>query len=448
MSSTVYILGIVLQLLAAIIALSQVQRAPHKLPWVFISLSSLLIVIRRLETLEQLKRTGHELASAEMWTLVISLLFFFGVLLMSRMFKEYADTHERLRISEAQARAVLTGDYNRTLIEASPDPLVTISADGRICDVNSATELATGFLRSDLIGHDFSEFFTDSEKARAGYQKVFSEGSVSDYPLEIRHRNGQVMPVLYNATVYRDETGAVAGVFAAARDITLLKKAEVELRALYERVAEDAKTKERLLREVNHRVMNNLLSVIGLLISERKGALKRGEQNTCLAIDNLVGKLRSILEVHQLLSDTGWAPVPLATLTQRILDLASASFLPKVRAKKQVAPSSIVVSPRQASTIALILSELTTNTIKHAVRNQNEIAISVTFSVQDGLIKLTYADTGPGYPDDVLSGERSNVGITLIRQLAVETLRGHALLMNGPGAVTILEMRTEEHGRT
>jgi len=118
--------------------------------------------------------------------------------------------------------------YTRTLIEASLDPLVTISADGKIMDVSAATELVTGILRERLIGTDFSDYFTEPERARAGYEQVFLEGSVRDYPLAIRHRAGSVTDVLYNATLYRNETGDIQGVFAAARDITERKRAEQE----------------------------------------------------------------------------------------------------------------------------------------------------------------------------------------------------------------------------
>jgi PAS domain S-box-containing protein len=117
-------------------------------------------------------------------------------------------------------------DYNRSLIEASIDPLVTIGPDGKITDVNTATEEATGYARECLIGTDFCDYFIDPEKARAGYQQVFREGAVRDYPLELRHQKGAVTSVLYNATVYRDERGEVVGVFAAARDITEQKRAE------------------------------------------------------------------------------------------------------------------------------------------------------------------------------------------------------------------------------
>jgi len=136
------------------------------------------------------------------------------------------DITERKRAQDALKSA---SDYTRGLIEASLDPLVTISPDGTITDVNRATELVTGVPRNRLIGSDFSNYFNDPGNARAGYQEVFLKGSVRDYPLAIRHVSGKVTEVLYNATVYRDEAGKVIGVFAAARDISKLKVAEQEL---------------------------------------------------------------------------------------------------------------------------------------------------------------------------------------------------------------------------
>ena len=139
------------------------------------------------------------------------------------------------RAAEAEAsrsQARLASAYNRSLIEASLDPLVTIGHDGKINDVNAAAETVTGRSRAELIGTDFSDYFTEPDQARAGYQQAFREGLVRDYPLEIRHRDGHTTPVLYNASVYRDETGGITGVFAAARDVTERKQAENEIRLL------------------------------------------------------------------------------------------------------------------------------------------------------------------------------------------------------------------------
>jgi PAS domain S-box-containing protein len=142
---------------------------------------------------------------------------------------ELGEMNAHMRAEKALHAASL---YTRSLIEASLDPLVTISADGKVMDVNEALELVTGVNRKELIGSDFSDYFTDPARAKEGYQKVFTDGLVRDYPLAIRHTSGKVIDVLYNATVYKSDAGEVQGILAAARDITELKEAQTRAEAI------------------------------------------------------------------------------------------------------------------------------------------------------------------------------------------------------------------------
>jgi len=146
-----------------------------------------------------------------------------------RFFVFARDLTERKKTEEALRRGEIwraTSFYTRNLIEASLDPLVTISADGKITDVNRATEQITECSRDHLVGSDFSDFFTEPEKARTVYQKVFEWGFVKDYPLAIRSMSGRITAVLYNAVLFKNESGVIQGVFASARDMTELIKAE------------------------------------------------------------------------------------------------------------------------------------------------------------------------------------------------------------------------------
>ena len=143
-----------------------------------------------------------------------------GFLLMSNDISEAKRAEEQLRSAS---------QYARSLIEASLDPLVTISPEGKITDVNEATIRVTGVEREHLVGTDFSDYFTEPDRAREGYRQVFAQGFVTDYPLTIRHTGGGLTDVLYNASVYKDAAGNVLGVFAAARDVTAQKRAESEV---------------------------------------------------------------------------------------------------------------------------------------------------------------------------------------------------------------------------
>ena len=111
----------------------------------------------------------------------------------------------------------------RTLIEASLDPLVTINPLGKITDMNQATVNITGISRDKLTGTDFFDYFTEPQKAREVYQEVFANGSVADSPLTLRHTGGKLTDVLFNGSVYNDDEGNVQGVVVVARDVTAQK---------------------------------------------------------------------------------------------------------------------------------------------------------------------------------------------------------------------------------
>ena len=158
---------------------------------------------------------------------------------------------QRGRAEEAFRSASL---YARGLLEASLDPLVTISPEGKITDINRATELVTGVQRQNLIGTDFSDYFTEPQEARDSYKKVLSEGMVKDYPLTIRHISNHTTDVLYNATVYKNEAGQLQGILATARDVTEHNRMENRNRftnVLLELFAQKTSRKEYLDSVVN-----------------------------------------------------------------------------------------------------------------------------------------------------------------------------------------------------
>ena len=112
---------------------------------------------------------------------------------------------------------------------------------------------------------------------------MFQKGLVRDYPLKIRHKEGHITPVLYNASVYRDENGEVIGVFAAARDITELKKAEEKIQTL-----------ANVVESSNDAIITESLD--GIITSWNKGA----EQVYGYLAEEVLGKSMSILEPDNL----------------------------------------------------------------------------------------------------------------------------------------------------
>jgi len=144
-----------------------------------------------------------------------------GILAAARDITQQKRLQEQLRDQQ---------NYNRSLIEASVDALMTVDPNGIITDVNDQTAKLAGYNRKQLVGSPFIEYFTDPDRAKVGVKKTFDEGVVTNYELVVRSKTGRKIAVSFNAAVFRDASGAVQGILAAARDITQQKQIEHELR--------------------------------------------------------------------------------------------------------------------------------------------------------------------------------------------------------------------------
>ncbi len=165
--------------------------------------------------------------------------------------KKHREHLEEL-VAEQTNEIRAANSYNRGLLEVSLDTLMTISAEGKLTDVNRAVELVTGVSRNQLIGSNFSDYFTEPEKAEEGYKRVLTDGVILDYPLTIRHASGRTTDVMFNATLYRSEGGNVLGVFAAARDVTEIRKAQDEQRTLISELARSNTDLEQFAYVASH----------------------------------------------------------------------------------------------------------------------------------------------------------------------------------------------------
>ena len=145
--------------------------------------------------------------------------------------------------------------YASSLIEASRDPLITISLDGKITDMNQAKVEITGIDREMLIGTNFFDYFTNTKKAHEIYKEVFAKGFIADAPLTFRHIDGKLTDVLFNGSVYKDSNGNIIGAVVVARDIAQQKWA-LELSAANKELAFQNEEKEKRANELV--IANNL----------------------------------------------------------------------------------------------------------------------------------------------------------------------------------------------
>jgi PAS domain S-box-containing protein len=366
-------------------------------------------------------------------------------------------------------------EYNRSLIEVSLDPLVTIGPDGRITDVNHATERATGCTRAELIGTDFSSYFSEPDLARAGYQQVFRDGQVVDYPLELRHRSGQTLSVLYNAAVYRDAHGAVVGVFAAARDITDRQRAEQALQAAHDlleqrveqRTAELSTanlalekailSRDQFLAAMSHEMRTPLTGILGLsqaLMFNTDGSLGprhlKALENIEKSGQRLLQLVNNVIDYNQL--KFGKAIFELAPCSVLYNCKASLQAM-RARADAKQQRLDLVMEPADIQCvldekrIRQMLNHLLDNAIKFSPANST-ITLRATALPETAQLRLSVEDNGIGIrPEDLprlfdpltqldarLSRgyEGSGLGLPLVQALA-ELHGGEVQVQSTPG---------------
>ena len=98
-----------------------------------------------------------------------------------------------------------------------------------ISDVNETMCRMSGYTRKELVGTPFPDYFTDPKRANEGVRLTLDKGAVTNYELTLRTKFGQKSLVSFNAAIFKDETGAVRGIFASARDITEQAKLQGQL---------------------------------------------------------------------------------------------------------------------------------------------------------------------------------------------------------------------------
>jgi len=221
---------------------------------------------------------------------------------------------------EKRAEELIIANYARSIIEASRDPLFTISPAGKITDMNEASVNITGISRKELTGSDFFDYFTAPKKAREVYRRVFAKGFVTDYPLTIR--DGKLTDVLFNGSVYKDDQGNVLGAVVVARDITDQKRIEKELTEaivfaeLATSIAEEAKinaesatktaesavkAKQQFLSNMSHEIRTPMNAIIGFtkVLLKTELSAKQKEYLTAIKMsgDALIVLINDILDL-------------------------------------------------------------------------------------------------------------------------------------------------------
>ena len=324
--------------------------------------------------------------------------------------------------------AKLASQYSRSLIEASYDPLVTISTEGKITDMNEALANITGLTREKLTGTDFFDYFTEPHRAREVYQEVFAKGFVTDYPLTIMDH--KLTDVLFNGSVYKDEDGKVLGAVVVARDITEQKRNEKELTEAIvfaelatgiaeeakskaenaTQIAEDAvKAKQQFLSNMSHEIRTPMNAIIGFtkVLLKTELSAKQKEYLTAIKMsgDALIVLINDILDLAKV--DAGkmtfeQTPFKMALSISAMMHM----FEPKIQEKNlklvkeydSRIPDVLVGDPVRLHQIIL---NLLSNAVKFTTKGKITVSVNLLDEDEESVsIEFAVADTGIGIEEN------------------------------------------------
>lgn len=337
-----------------------------------------------------------------------------------RMVGGMSDITDRKR-AERELRE--SRNFIARVAETTPDILYVFDlALGKSIFVSDASERILGYAPRDLVGKEAGsaplQVHPDDAGtfvARASRWQSAGDDDLSEFEYRMRTRDGEWRWLRSREMVFaRDAHGKPTQVVGAASDVTEQKRAE--------------ERQKLMMRELDHRVKNNLATVLALIDTTARTA------GTVAAFrETLRGRIESLTSVHALLARSRWRGVSVGDLARLVLS----PFVPRGRDSVEVLGGEAAIAPSAASPLCMALHELATNAAKHGALSAPEGRVVVHArekAGENGEAGLEIEWIESGGPPTSAPGRRG-VGLSLIEGLARHELGGRAESAFLPGGV-------------
>jgi PAS domain S-box-containing protein len=338
---------------------------------------------------------------------------------------------EVTRRSLAERNLQETLRYTRTVFESNFDPMAVLTREGMITDVNAALEQMTGVGRESLIGSSLSLYLKGTGDLDEKFRQIMVQGEVEGIGGSVLHAGGHTTPVVVNASVFRDSQENVAGIIVTAHDITRQKEDEAKIRT-------SLQEKTVLLREIHHRVKNNLQIIISLLNLQSR---KVTDKQMLDSLRESIQRVRAMSLVHEKLYSGGdLAHIGIRSYIYSLVNSLVAFYnvsTGNIALKLDVEDLQVDVST--AIPLGLIINELISNSIKHAFPDGRKGVVSVSAHDVDGWFQITVGDDGIGFPPGLDWKRADTLGLKLVNALS-EQLEGSLTLVHDHGTVITLRI--------
>jgi PAS domain S-box-containing protein len=313
----------------------------------------------------------------------------------------------------AQSALSESEEKYKILIENMGDALVYSDNDEKILFVNENLCRLAGFEKHELIGKNASELLAvgDYQKTVKDKAALRKTGISDTYEVKMLNKEGDELWIEISGAPHRDSSGNVIGSIGIHRDITDRKKYE-------KTIEENLKQKEMLLREIHHRVKNNL-QIISSLLNLQAGYIN--EDKYGVMFHESQNRIKAMTLIHEVLYRSGDLSVIniyeyISNLIRHLFNSYRAN-INKIR--YEIIASGVYLDIDTAIPIGLIINELVSNSLKYAFPDGREGLISVTIEDMAGnLCLLQCKDTGIGYSGNNDNAGLKTLGLRLVKILA------------------------------
>jgi len=308
--------------------------------------------------------------------------------------------------------------------------LVILDSQERLQRINKKGCEVLGYSAAEIIGKNWFDNFvpaSDRERTRAAFKQLMA-GEIKPakyFENPVLTKTGEERLVAWHNTLLRDKDENIIGTLSSAEDITQRRRAEQELKAAL-------REKEILLKEIHHRVKNNLQIASSLLSLQ---SFKIEDERLINILNDSIKRINSMAEIHKLLYETeSFVRIPFDRYLREISSNWHDTYAnnnPGIRIKPQA--KNIFLDIEKAIPCALIVNELLSNAFKYAFPGRQPGEIKVRLYEKDNGYRLIVRDNGVGFPKDMDIRSAASLGMAIVRNLTTQ-LRGEMHLEQKKGA--------------
>ncbi|HXS94638.1 MAG TPA: chemotaxis protein CheB [Candidatus Limnocylindrales bacterium] len=335
---------------------------------------------------------------------------------------------EALRESEERFRLLVENVEDHALFQLNPE--------GRISNWNVGAQRIFGYTDSEVVGQPFRRIFT-IEDVEAGapeqeLERARRTGNSEDERWHVR-KDGSRFFASGVVTAIRDPQGTLRGFVNIMRDVTEHRLASEKLKQHAELLRISVSEKEALLKEVHHRVKNNLQVIVSLLNLQARQI----EEKSVLALfEETRNRVLAISSIHeQLYQGTSFANIELTSCARRLVPSLVRFYSLEQRVRVEFdGEAGVTLELERAIPFAMLLNELVSNACKHAFPPPEAGTIRIGIHEEGRRIELIVADTGRGLPAGLDYKQTSSLGLMLVQGM-VRQLRGTLELRSEAGTI-------------